>query len=74
MIFFAVWCALLLGVLALWDRRSVDPAHPGVERMRADLEKAKAKAKPKAESKAKVEAKPKVESKPKPKAEPAKAD
>jgi hypothetical protein len=72
MIFFAVWCALLLGVLALWDRRSVDPAHPGVERMRADLEKAKAK--PKAESKAKVEAKPKVESKPKPKAEPAKAD
>ena len=45
MIFLAVWCVLLLGVLALWDRRSVDPAHPGFERVRADLEKAKAKSK-----------------------------
>jgi hypothetical protein len=72
MIFFAIWCALLLGVLALWDRRSLDPAHPGLDRVRADLEKAKANAKPKADSKAKVEAKPKVESKPK--AESAKSD
>ncbi len=43
MIFLVVWSALLLAVLALWDRRSVDPAHPGFDRMRADLEKAKAK-------------------------------
>jgi hypothetical protein len=43
MIFLVVWCALLLGVVALWDRRSVDPAHPGFDRMRADLEQAKAK-------------------------------
>ena len=45
MIFLVVWSALLLAVLALWDRRSVDPAHPGFDRMRADLEKAKAKSK-----------------------------
>ena len=44
MIFFAVWCVLLLGVLALWDRRSLDPAHPGFDRMRADLATAKARA------------------------------
>ena len=45
MIFLAVWCALLLGVLVLWDRRSVDPAHPGVVRMRADLDRAEARSK-----------------------------
>jgi hypothetical protein len=45
MIFLVVWCALLLAVLALWDRRSVDPAHPGFDRMRTDLEKAKAASK-----------------------------
>jgi hypothetical protein len=42
MIFFVVWCALLLGVLALWDRRPVDPAHPGLARVAADLDKGKA--------------------------------
>jgi hypothetical protein len=47
MIFFAIWCALLLGVLVLWDRRSLDPAHPGIDRMRTDLATAKAKAEPK---------------------------
>jgi len=45
MIFLVVWCALLLAVVALWDRRSVDPAHPGFDRMRTDLEKAKAASK-----------------------------
>ena len=45
MIFLAVWCALLLGVLVLWDRRSVDPTHPGVVRMRADLDRAEARSK-----------------------------
>ena len=45
MIFLAVWCALLLGGLVLWDRRSVDPAHPGVVRMRADLDRAEARSK-----------------------------
>jgi hypothetical protein len=49
MIFLAVWSTLLLGLLALWDRRSLDPAHPGFDRMRADLEQAKAKDAPKPE-------------------------
>ncbi len=31
MIFFAIWCAFLLGMLWLWDRRPIDPAHPGLK-------------------------------------------
>ena len=50
MIFLAVWCTLVLGLLALWDRRSLDPAHPGFDRIRADLEQAKVKDAPKSET------------------------